>query len=64
MDSRVQNPMKLTVQEILEDQRLMDSLNEFVSQTLEKLNDMSSEIANSLNPIIPNPEVLKWTNVL
>ncbi|GAB1256158.1 ATP-binding protein [Aurantivibrio plasticivorans] len=73
-DSEVQNPMKLAVQEILKDQRLMDSLNEVArevetklnevaSQTLEKLNEMNSEIADSLNPVIPSPETLKWVDV-
>lgn len=73
-DSEVQNPMKLAVQEILKDQRLMDSLNdvarevetklnEVASQTLEKLNEMNSEIADSLNPVIPSPESLKWVDV-
>jgi predicted ATP-dependent endonuclease of OLD family len=73
-DSEVQNPMRLAVQEILKDQRLMESLNgvarevetklnEVASQTLEKLNEMNSEIADSLNPVIPSPESLKWIDV-
>lgn len=73
-DSEIQNPMKLAVQEILKDQRLMDSLNqvavevgiklkEIADQTLEKLNEMNPEIADSLNPVIPGPESLKWVDV-
>ena len=73
-DSEVQNPMKLAVQEILKDQRLMNSLNEVArevetklnevaSQTLKKLNEMNSEIADSLNLVIPSPESLKWVDV-
>src|SRR5690554_622553 len=73
-DNEIQNPMKLAVQEILKDQGLMNSLNqvavevekklkEVADQTLEKLNEMNPEIANSLNPIIPSPESLKWVDV-
>ena len=73
-DSEVQNPMKLAVQEILKDQRLMDSLNEVanevesklnqvVGKTLEKLNEMNPEIAESLTPVIPSADSLKWVDV-
>ncbi|MCI5145430.1 MAG: ATP/GTP-binding protein, partial [Candidatus Electrothrix sp. AR3] len=73
-DSEVQNPMKLAVQEILKDQRLMDSLNDVASEveaklnqvvgkTLEKLNEMNPEIADSLTPVIPTPDSLKWVDV-
>ena len=73
-DNEVQNPMKLAVQEILKDQRLMSSLNqvaneveeklkEVAANTLEKLNEMNPEIANSLNPVIPSSESLKWIDV-
>ncbi|QCU90575.1 ATP-binding protein [Thiomicrorhabdus sediminis] len=73
-DSEIQNPMKLAVQEILKDKKLMDSLNqvavevetklkEVADQTLDKLNEMNPEIANSLTPVIPSPESLKWVDV-
>lgn len=73
-DSEVQDPMKLAVQAILKDQRLMDNLNEVaneveaklnevVGKTLEKLNEMNPEIAESLTPVIPNAESLKWVDV-
>lgn len=73
-DSEIQNPMKLAVEEILKDRKLIDSLNqvaaevetklkEVADQTLEKLNEMNSEIANSLTPVIPSPESLKWVDV-
>jgi len=73
-DSEVQNPMKLAVQEILKDQRLMNSLNDVASEveeklnqvvgkTLEKLNEMNPEIAESLTPVIPSAEGLKWVDV-
>jgi len=73
-DSEVQNPMKLAVQEILKDQRLMNSLNDVaheveaklnqvVGKTLEKLNEMNPEIAESLTPVIPSADSLKWVDV-
>jgi predicted ATP-dependent endonuclease of OLD family len=73
-DNEVQNPMKLAVQEILKDQRLMDSLNnvaseveekltQVVGKTLEKLNEMNPEIAESLTPVIPSADSLKWVDV-
>jgi len=73
-DSEVQNPMKLAVQEILKDQRLMNRLNDVASEvevklnqvvdkTLEKLNEMNPEIADSLTPVIPSPDSLKWVDV-
>ncbi len=73
-DNEIQNPMRLAVQEILKDQRLVDKLNEVAneveaklhevaSKTLEKLNEMNPEIASSLNPVIPSTESLKWVDV-
>lgn len=73
-DDEIQNPMKLAVQEILKDETLRSSLEqvaneverklrEVASKTLEKLNEMNPEIANSLNPIIPSAESLKWIDV-
>lgn len=73
-DDEVQNPMKLAVQEILKDEALQNTLaqvanevssklKEVADKTLEKLNEMNPEIANSLNPVIPIPESLKWIDV-
>lgn len=73
-DSEVQNPMKLAVQEILKDAALRNTLNQVATEveakltdvankTLEKLNEMNPDIANSLNPIIPSAESLKWVDV-
>lgn len=73
-DSEIQNPMKLAVQEILKDQRLLDNLNEVAREveeklnqvathTLEKLNEMNPEIADTLNPVIPSLDSLKWVDV-
>lgn len=73
-DSEVQNPMKLAVQEILKDEEIRNSLNDVAkkvekklnavaTKTLEKLNEMNPEIADSLIPIIPSAETLKWNDV-
>jgi predicted ATP-dependent endonuclease of OLD family len=73
-DNEIQNPMRLAVQEILKDQRLMNSLNdvarevelkltEVAEKTLEKLNEMNPDIARSLTPVIPSLESLKWADV-
>lgn len=73
-DSEVQDPMKLAVQEILKDVELKaildkvakeveKKLTEVSNKTLEKLNEMNPEIAESLTPIIPSPDSLKWLDV-
>jgi len=73
-DDEVQNPMKFAVQEILKDAELKlaldkvareveKKLTEVSTKTLEKLNEMNPEIANSLTPIIPSPDSLKWSDV-
>ena len=38
-------------------------LQDVATRTLEKIQEMNPEIANSLNPIIPATESLKWTDV-
>lgn len=73
-DNEIQDPMKLAVQEILKDSSIQTSLNqvatevdsklkEVANRTLEKLKEMNPEIANSLNPVIPSVESLKWADV-
>ena len=73
-DSEVQNPMKLAVKEILKDEDLnnklnnvakevTEKLNAVAAKTLEKLNEMNPEIADSLKPVIPSLENLKWMDV-
>ncbi|TAN15224.1 MAG: DUF2813 domain-containing protein [Chitinophagaceae bacterium] len=73
-DSEVQDPMKIAVQEILKDPTLKENLDtvakkveekltEVSNKTLEKLREMNPEIANSLKPVIPSPESLKWNDV-
>lgn len=42
-DSEIQNPMKLAVQEILKDQRLMNSLNEVANEVEAKLNEVAAK---------------------
>ena len=73
-DSEIQDPMKLAVQEILKDASIQSSLNQIAievdtklkkvaDRTLEKLKEMNPEIANSLNPVIPSADTLKWADV-
>lgn len=73
-DNEIQNPMKLAVQEILKDENLKNTLDdiakevetklkEVVNKTLQKLNEMNPEIAQSLNPVIPTTDSLKWIDV-
>lgn len=73
-DSEIQDPMKLAVQEILKDSSIQATLNqvatevdsklrEVADRTLEKLKEMNPEVANSLNPVIPSLESLKWADV-
>ena len=73
-DNEVQDPMKLAVKQILSDTELISTLNgvatevhskltEVVNQTLEKLNEMNPGIADSLNPVIPSVDSLKWVDV-
>lgn len=73
-DSEIQNPMKLAVQQIFKDSNIQQSLKEIASEvgskleevadrTLEKLREMNPEIANSLKPVIPPLEKLKWEDV-
>lgn len=73
-DSEIQDPMKLAVQEILKDTSIQSSLNKIATEvdsklkqvadrTLEKLKEMNPEVADSLNPVIPPAESLKWADV-
>jgi predicted ATP-dependent endonuclease of OLD family len=73
-DAEVQNPVKLAMQEILKDKNLAEKLEQIASKvddklksvanrTSEKLKEMNLEIAESLVPIIPSPETLKWAEV-
>ncbi len=73
-DSEVQDPLKEAVKQILSDDELKKKfteiaievekkLKEVSERTLEKLREMNPEIANSLNPVIPPIESLKWIDV-
>lgn len=73
-DSEVQDPLKEAVRQIVNDPELKqkfteiaieveNKLKEVSDRTLEKIREMNPDIANSLNPIIPPVESLKWTDV-
>ncbi|MEO5788105.1 MAG: ATP-binding protein [Gelidibacter sp.] len=73
-DNEVQDPLKEAVKQILSDSGLKIKFAEIASEvekklkevsdrTLEKLKEMNPEIADSLNPIIPTAESLKWADV-
>lgn len=73
-DNEIQDPMKLAVREILKNSNIQSmlekvakevdlKLTEVARKTLEKLKEMNEEIANSLNPVTPSAESLKWVDV-
>jgi predicted ATP-dependent endonuclease of OLD family len=73
-DNEVQDPLKEAVKQILSDSALQTKFNEIATEvktklkdvsdrTLEKLREMNPDIANSLNPVIPETESLKWAEV-
>lgn len=73
-DSEVQDPLKEAVKQILQNEQIVVKLNEVAIEvesklkevsrrTLEKLREMNPSIADSLNPVIPSTENLKWSDV-
>lgn len=73
-DNEVQDPLKEAVKEILANTELKEQLSGIASEverklrevsnrTLDKLREMNPEVANSLNPVIPPAEALKWADV-
>jgi predicted ATP-dependent endonuclease of OLD family len=73
-DSEIQDPLKEAVRQILSNSELKRKFNEIAAEvekklkevsdrTLEKIREMNPDIANSLNPIIPPSDSLKWTDV-
>lgn len=73
-DSEVQDPLKEAVRQILRDEEIKRKFNEIAGEveaklkevsgrTLEKLREMNPDVANSLNPVIPPVESLKWADV-
>lgn len=73
-DSEVQDPLKEAVKQIINEKELQQTLasvaeavetklKEVSSRTLEKLREMDPAVANSLNPVIPTADKLKWADV-
>lgn len=73
-DSEVQDPLKEAVKEILSDPSIQSSLTDIAEtvekklkevscRTLEKLREMDPDVANSLNPVIPTSDKLRWSDV-
>lgn len=73
-DDEVQDPMRIAVKEILGDakiqadlatiaQTVKSRLDKVAQRTLEKLGEMNSAIATSLNPQLPEIGSLKWADV-
>lgn len=73
-DSEVQDPLHAAVKEILQDEGISQTLDhvaeivegklqEVATRTLEKLREMSPDIANTLCPVIPPASSLKWADV-
>lgn len=73
-DSEVQDPLQEAVKQILMNEELKEKLDsvateveaklrEVSDRTLDKLREMNPDVANSLNPVIPPLETLKWKDV-
>lgn len=73
-DDEVQDPLKEAVKQILNDATLKrkfdeiatevkSKLQDVVTRTLAKIQEMNPEIASSLNPVIPATDSLKWIDV-
>lgn len=73
-DDEVQDPMRIAVKEILKDPQIQSALDfvsmtvkgrleEVASRTLDKLNELSPNIADTLAPKLPASDSLKWPEV-
>lgn len=73
-DNEVQDPLNEAVKQIMNDGQIQETLagvaelvegklQEVAGLTLEKLREMNPEIADSLNPVIPSSDSLKWNDV-
>lgn len=73
-DSEVQDPLKEAVKAILQDETLLQKLDEVAAtvvdklrdvsnRTLAKLQEMNPDVADTLTPVIPPAENLKWADV-
>ena len=73
-DQEVQNPLQYAVKEIFSDPDIQETLQTVSEQvetklrlvaanTLEKLREMNEDVANTLSPVIPPSDTLKWKDV-
>lgn len=73
-DKEVQDPLRAAVSQFLKVSELQEKLNDVAAQveeklrevsnrTLSKLREMDSSVADTLKPVIPSPEQLKWIDV-
>lgn len=73
-DNEVQDPLQEAVHQILANDELQTTLNhvaeevevklkEVAGRTLDKLREMAPDVANSLNPVVPSSDKLKWADV-
>jgi AAA15 family ATPase/GTPase len=73
-DKEVQDPLKTAVAQFLQETEIQSVLNDVAEQvevklkevsdrTLEKLREMDPNVADSLNPVIPDSSSLKWADV-
>lgn len=73
-DSEVQDPLKEAIKQIINNDNLRIRLNDIANEveaklrevsdrTLEKLREMNPDIANTLSPVIPTSDSLKWQDV-
>ena len=70
-DSEIQDPMKIAIKKILREQEIQSKLKEvaekvkmaiteIANETINKLQEMNSEIARELKPVVPEP---RWESV-
>lgn len=73
-DNEVQDPLNEAVKQIMNNGEIQETLasvaeiverklQEVAGLTLDKLREMNPEIADSLNPVIPSSDSLKWNDV-
>lgn len=73
-NSEVQDPLKMSVANLLKDeelkpalelisQKVLEGLNNVASDTLNKLKELDEDMANTLKPVIPETSDLKWADV-
>lgn len=73
-NSEIQDPLKMSVSRLLQNEELKDTLdkiakkvleglNEVASDTLKKLNELDTDMAKTLKPVIPETADLKWADV-